>query len=446
MKIVIAGANGFIGSQLMKEIPESFGITRSEAKSARWIYADLFSRSLSEKALVDCDIAIYLVHSMLPTSHLDQGDFDDFDLLIADNFARACRINQVKQVIYLGGLIPKDQHFLSKHLKSRQEVENILKTSLVPVTTLRAGLIIGDKGSSFSILRNLSLRIPFLVYPKWMLSEMEPVSLDQVIKSLKYCVNNPDCFNKTFDLGLGEKTKYKDLILLTRKFLNKNTFSIQFPLPLSLIKLWTRIFSKAPNNLVQPLLDSLKHDMTPRPDKRLSIPGYRSKALAELIQSQIQKGDKTPNAFKKRPSNKVVRSIQRINVSCPEGTKIYQIYFNWLSNFFQPLLRIETNGENCNFKFLSFDLLTLKHMENHSESNRELLSITGGLLVSSEQKYARIEFRKFPNCIIVAIHDFMPSLPWYLYVFSQAIIHKFVMKRFSLYLNKSPHCSQGRLE
>jgi uncharacterized protein YbjT (DUF2867 family) len=442
MKVVIAGASGFIGSELMTRLPEAVGISRTKIDSPRWIKADLFSRSSCERALRGCDIAIYLVHSMLPTSHLDQGNFEDFDLIIADNFARACRINKVKQIIYLAGVIPKvPAEELSLHLKSRQEVANILKSAQVPLTTLRAGLIIGDKGSSFNILKNLSLQIPVLIYPKWLLSKMEPVSLERVLRSIMHCINNPKTFNQTYDLTSGQVTTYKELILLTRSLLNKHTQSFEMNIPNFLIKSWFLSFSDAPKNLVFPLLESLKHDMLTTPEQRLEI-DYQDKPLAELIEEAIQNGERKPQAFKDRPHNKMVRSIQRINISCADGVKVYNLYFHWLVEYYKPFMEVKTDGRTCIFKMLNLPLLVLTHVPTSSENKREVLAITGGLLVSKTKKIGRIEFRKFKNCIIVALHDFKPALPWFIYVISQALVHKTTMHSFKKYLeNHQELCS-----
>ena len=445
MNIIIAGASGFIGSELMKDLPDAIGISRGTPKNSRWIFADLFSRSLCEKALKNCDIAIYLVHSMLPTSHLDQGDFQDFDLIIADNFARACRLNGVKQIIYLGGLIPNEpKEILSPHLKSRKEVEDILKTSNVPVTTLRAGLIIGDKGSSFNILRNIALRAPVLIYPKWLMSNVEPVGIRQVVDSIKYCINNKETFNNTYDLGMGEIITYKDLIVMTRKNLGKKTLEIPFFVPKTLVKYCVSFLSKAPTNLVRPLVSSLKHNMVTDNNKKLIIPNYPLPSLENLLNQSLSRREKTPQAFKQRPNNRVVRSIQRINVSCSPKVQVYKLYFPWLTQFkiLSLFLKVDISNDTCVFKFLGVPLLILKHLKENSEENRELLSITGGILVSKQQLYGRLEFRKFPQCLIVAIHDYMPSLSWYIYVYSQALVHKVVMTRFSKYLEKTDICSK----
>ena len=102
----------------------------------------------TEAALDGADLAIYLVHSMMPSARLVQGHFEDLDLLCADNFARAAALHGVKQIVYLGGLLPESTQ-LSAHLRSRAEVEDALGSTGVPVTCLRAGLIVGASGSLF---------------------------------------------------------------------------------------------------------------------------------------------------------------------------------------------------------------------------------------------------------------------------------------------------------
>src|SRR5690606_18374742 len=102
-----------------------------------WRVADLFSVTSTFDALKDCDYAIYLVHSMQPNTRLSQGSFEDNDLIIADNFAMATKKHNIKQIIYLSGIIPQTGG-ISEHLKSRYEVEEVLASKGTPVTTFRA--------------------------------------------------------------------------------------------------------------------------------------------------------------------------------------------------------------------------------------------------------------------------------------------------------------------
>ena len=130
---------------------------------------------------------MYLVHSMLPSAHLTQGNFRDFDLICADNFGRAAARNGVRQIIYLGGIVPAAAnrgHALSSHLASRLEVENTLAASGVPVTALRAALVVGRGGSSFDILVKLVTRLPAMICPAWTSTRTQPIALSDVVALL----------------------------------------------------------------------------------------------------------------------------------------------------------------------------------------------------------------------------------------------------------------------
>ena len=132
--IVLAGATGFIGRWIIEEFQDDYQIIALSRKKVKtnpneniiWRIVDMYSMSSTEKALKGADIAIYLVHSMQPSTRLNQGKFEDTDLLLADNFSRAAQKNKLKQIIYLGGILPKDKHQISNHLLSRFEVEKTL--------------------------------------------------------------------------------------------------------------------------------------------------------------------------------------------------------------------------------------------------------------------------------------------------------------------------------
>ena len=137
-KIVLAGATGFIGRWIIKEFQNDYQIIALSRKKVisnpndkiLWRTVDLYSMSSTEKALEKADIAIYLVHSMQPSTRLNQGKFEDTDLLLADNFSRAAQKNKLKQMIYIGGILPKDKYQISNHLLSRYEVEKTLKVEV----------------------------------------------------------------------------------------------------------------------------------------------------------------------------------------------------------------------------------------------------------------------------------------------------------------------------
>ena len=159
--VAITGANGFVGRALIEALGDRFhivGLTRGIPGAAQrksddnieWRSCDLYSMLDAEEGLKGVDYAFYLVHSMMPSARLTPAKFEDLDLLLADNFARAAEKNGVKQIVFLGGITPQTSE-LSAHLRSRLEVELALGSRSTPVTAIRAGLIVGPGGSSFTI-------------------------------------------------------------------------------------------------------------------------------------------------------------------------------------------------------------------------------------------------------------------------------------------------------
>lgn len=191
-----------------------------------WRSADLFSLADAEDALAGADYAVYLVHSMMPSAKLTQAKFEDMDVILADNFAQAAKKNGVKQIIYLSGIMPADTTQLSRHLKSRKEVEDILGAYGVPVTTVRAGLIVGPKGSSFPIVKKLVSRLPMMLLPKWTRQKTHPVALDDVMYALKGSIGNDRVSDKTFDIGGPEVMTYKEIMIDTAEVMGKKNESL----------------------------------------------------------------------------------------------------------------------------------------------------------------------------------------------------------------------------
>ena len=144
--------------------------------AVEWRTCDLFSLAQTELAVHGADVAVYLVHSMLPAARLTQASFEDTDLLLADNFARACAKSGIRRVVYLGGLIPRADG-LSRHLQSRLEVERVLASRGAQVVSLRAGLVLGGEGSSFQMLMTLVQRLPVMICPAWLATPTQPIAI-----------------------------------------------------------------------------------------------------------------------------------------------------------------------------------------------------------------------------------------------------------------------------
>ena len=465
--VVVAGARGFVGQVLCLQLAKRFrvvALTRSLAhgqgldeEGIEWRRCDMFSLLETEEALKGADYAVYLVHSMLPSSRLTQGSFVDMDLILADNFARASLLHKVKQIIYLGGLIPKDTK-LSRHLASRLEVEQSLGSGSTPVTALRAGLIVGPGGSSLRILVSLVHRLPVMLLPPWVNSRMQPVAIQEVVRAVDMVIGEPEYFGASYDIGGPDVLTYRELLQKTVRLLERRTWMVNVPfITPGMSKFWVALFSGAPRTLVGPLVDSLKHDMLAEPNPllaRLSVGAMGfEEALRQsldgkkrLIHTQLDR--MRPRDLQVMRAAKRVRSVQRLPL--PEGISaawVAEEYYRWLPRFVWPFLEcvVEDKTGRCRFYFGSRSVLLLELAYSHKRStqDRVLFYITGGLLAkTSDNKKGRLEFREMLNrtCVLAAIHDFSPTLPWYFYNLTQAIAHLIVMRRFgrNLALQKKP--------
>lgn len=443
MKITIAGASGFVGKHLIEMLPKEYsirGLSRSTRESDQsnleWTQTDIYSLQSTIDALKNTDVAIYLVHSMMPSARLFQGNFEDTDILLADNFARACQANGVKQIIYLGGLVPEKN--ISKHLASRQEVEDVLKSTGIPVTIFRAGMVVGDGGSSFEILKNLVLNLPMMILPKWTQSKTQAIFVEDLVNSIIKSVNNNDFFNQTLDTVNGEQLTYEDLIRQTARFLGKEKILIPVPINYTgFSKLWVKIFGESDYELVDPLIDSLICDLPVEKIHPLLLDTVTHTTYQSML-AKVSKEKVPKRKGKKKPSDKSVRSIQRLpNPHHYKNEIISKKYVSWLPKKLKFFITVKENENIVTFHLMNFSapLLTLKKIKERDEVDRVKFHIIGGLL-SKTRDTGWLEFRQVANgrFTLSSIHEFFPSLPWYIYKFTQAPVHAWVMKSFGNYL------------
>ncbi|MFZ0075441.1 MAG: NmrA family protein, partial [Exiguobacterium undae] len=231
----------------------------------------------------------YLVHSMMPSAKLTQGSFEDMDLILADNYARAAKENGIQQIVYLSGIIPEETEDLSRHLKSRLEVERVLGAYGTPVTTIRAALIVGPKGSSFPILSKLVKRLPVMLLPEWTRNQTHPVALPDVIHALGASVGRDDLKNRAIDIGGPESMTYKEMILKTAEVIGKKqpTFDLPF-MTVNLSRLWVTLVSGEPKETVYPLVESMVHEMVADPEKMVDGISDGKISFEESVQMALQ--------------------------------------------------------------------------------------------------------------------------------------------------------------
>lgn len=452
MKILLTGASGYIGGNLLKTLKEEHEIVaasrstnnKENEENVTWKKVDLFSLKDVEEAMEGIDTAIYLVHSMMPSAKLTQASFIDMDAILADNFGRAAKNKGVKHIIFMSGIMPdEDDDELSDHLRSRKECEKILGSYGVPVSTLRAGLIVGPKGSSFPILKKLTQRLPILVFPKWAYSKTAPVALKDVVKGLATLVTRKPGNNEQIDI-YNDVIDYKEMFKVTAKVMGKKLPMIDVPfIPVWLTKLPISLITKEPKELVYPLIDSLVHDMTPSKANYVEGLSNAPTPLKESIKIALEEGEeekkkKNTSSIANELKRKDVKSVQRIVIPSSwsiEDTANY--YINWLSRIGHSFINTSIENETLSIALPIFKdpILILEKSKERSIDNRVLFYIKGGKFTKvSEDSRARLEFRRIldTNECLIAIHEYEPSLPWFIYSITQARVHLIVMKLFGL--------------
>ena len=450
-KILLTGASGYIGSHLMNKLKDNYEIiaisrnieNKSNEHNVTWKAADLFDLNEITEVMEDIDIAIYLVHSMMPSAKLTQASFEDMDALLADNFAKAASYNKVQHIVFMSGLIPNTSE-LSPHLRSRLECEQILGSYGVPVSTLRAGLIIGSKGSSYPILKKLVERLPGLLLPKWAYNTTLPVAIDDVIDGLYKIVERNPNENESIDIGGPSHMTYKDLFKQTAEVLDKRLPTIDLPIiPIWLSKYWVKLISGVPKEMVYPLMDSLIHDMIRNDENIVKDISIGKIDYKESVRNALEEETKTQKKGKssRKGDIKDVRAISRVVL--PKDVNMIQLaesYANFLNRITLNVVNSDFNEDNFTISVpcLNKDLLLLSKDFKASNNERILYRIVGGdFALDSHGGNARLEFRRLPNsdACIIALQEYEPTLPWWVYKYTQAKVHKSVMNLFKFKIN-----------
>ncbi len=453
LTVAIAGASGYIGRWFIHHFHEKYkliGLSRRKVKhnpnpNVEWRQVELYSISSTTEALKGVDVAIYLIHSMNSSTRLNQGSFEDTDLLLADNFSRAASLTGVQQIVYLGGLLPdEDENQLSRHLKSRLEVERTLGSRSAKLTALRASIIVGPGGSSFDMIKNLVKNLPVLMCPKWTESLTQPISLRDTLTIMDACIGNRKVFDRAIEIGGNDIMPYRAMLEKTAQVMGKSRFVFSVPVfSLGLSKFWVGLFGEGPPQLVYPLVESLRHTLVVSEDKafdQLEI-DYLDFESAVKIALETKEEPILPEFIQKKGVKNTVRSIQRMeNKNQHTATWVANRYNIWLPTFFSFLI----NGKSKESGEIGFHLLwgkkpmlQLTMIPDRSDEDRQLFYITGGWLVKRFD-YGWLEFRGVLNgkYMISAIHEFVPRLPWFIYINTQARMHLWVMNRFKKYLNR----------
>jgi uncharacterized protein YbjT (DUF2867 family) len=301
LRVLVLGASGYIGTHLVPFLAARGAAVRAAARRVRaleahaWtgvetVGADALDEASLDRALQGIEVAYYLVHSMA-----SGADFPQRDRQAAAHFAAAAARAGVQRIVYLGGLQPRGA--ASPHLASRGETGDVLREGPVPVTELRAGVIIGPGSAAFEVIRDLVFHLPLMVTPRWVDSRSQPVALADVLEVLARLPLRPEAAGAVYDIGGPEVLTYRDLMRQFGELVGRRPLIVPVPvLTPRLSSYWLDLVTAVPANVARALIDGLEHDVLAddaalRALIPLRLQPYREAARAALESERAERAD-----------------------------------------------------------------------------------------------------------------------------------------------------------
>lgn len=442
-RVALFGAEGALGTALANGLAASFHVTAltpapvpvdSGSDGVRWQNVDLFSLGQCQEALSGHDTAIFIVNPRVPRTLLVQCRSEDLQLLLADNLIRAARSLGIKQVVMLSS---SGSGATSQHIQVQRDTEELMHSSGLPLTVLRAGWI-ATPGSG--VLKRLQ-RLPDEVSIAGEESKTCLLHVDDVLESVRDAIE---------DRHIGVYTVPGRSVLTTSEFLAKvRGRPVRFRKVQgrkAAIRWWARAL-ELPRRDASVLYDLVMSDTSPETD----LPSLDT-SKREVGTQELERALSTPNPRELTRSltsqmmgvERLVRSVQRVIV--PVGWTARDLetaYFEWMGSRFRGLLRVDGRSEEgwTIRGFWGGRLLELDSAHERVGPDRQNLLISGGMLLRKHaNEHGWFEFRQLPigQWAIIALHDFAPAIPWEFYRRSQAVIHVAVMDAFRTWLS-SPY-------
>jgi uncharacterized protein YbjT (DUF2867 family) len=284
VRVAVVGATGTIGRPLVEALSvdhDVVGVARTPPAAKKdgidWIAADATDAAAIRRALDGADVVYHLVHS------LGSGDFEALDRAAATAVANGAAAAGARQVVYLGGL-GEDGDGLSPHLRSRRETAEILGGGDVPVTTLRAAMIVGRGSAAFETILALVERLPVMVCPRWVSVETQPVALTDVVAALVGVCGEGVTYNESFDLGGPEVMTYRTMMERVARIRGKHPILVEVPfLTPRLSSLWLYLVTPASVAVARPLVEGLRVPTIAKDGRIWELVGVERTSFDEAI-------------------------------------------------------------------------------------------------------------------------------------------------------------------
>jgi uncharacterized protein YbjT (DUF2867 family) len=267
MKVLVFGATGTIGQPLVAKLAQEHEVTavsrheHPDEAGVTWAKADATNAKSVARALEGADTAYYLVHSLGAT------DFEERDLQAAKTTAEAAERAGVKQLVYLGGL-GDDSPDLSPHLRSRRDTGRRLASTSVPVTALRAAIVIGQDSAAFETIVSLVDRLPAMITPRWVSTRTQPIALDDVVAYLAGVCGHEEAFGQELDVGGPEVMTYREMMERIAVLRGKRPFIVEVPvLTPYLSSLWLHVVTPVKAGIARPLIEGLRTETVAHDDR-----------------------------------------------------------------------------------------------------------------------------------------------------------------------------------
>jgi len=295
--VLVAGASGFVGRRLCRALTADRHEVRAMTRRpdtyqghGEAVFGDVHDGATLLRALHGCRAAYYLVHN------LASKDFEQLDAEAARAFGKAAAETGIEQIIYLGGL-GSDADQLSSHLRSRREVEGLLGSSGVPVTVLRAGIIVGAGGISWEMTRQLVDHLPAMVTPRWVRTRTQPIAVADVVRYLVGVLDEPQADGRVFEIGGPEVLQYVTMLRRVAKIQRRPLVIVPVPLlSPGLSSRWLALVTDVDTQTGRSLVDSMANEVVVRDDSITSVVAFVPIGYDEAVRTALREQDQATNS------------------------------------------------------------------------------------------------------------------------------------------------------